>query len=155
VSSILCMSQSNGPYPQWCHKIKMAAIIGGLCTGWYWERWRLATITFIYCSKGKVRYTYLLTRQMHAVLHPYQNLGLVLPGWIISHHITLTSLLYFHGSILWKPQKVLRSSFWLLWIDTWWSPPTNTAILSIMMSLQIRSICLTSYACNSRILPPH
>jgi len=51
-------------------------------------------ITFIYCSKGKGEvYTYLFTRQIRAVLHPYQNLGLVLPGWIISRHIMLTSLL--------------------------------------------------------------
>jgi len=31
----------------------MVAIVGGLCTEWYWERWRLAMITFIYCSKGE------------------------------------------------------------------------------------------------------
>ena len=28
----------------------------------------------------------VLTRQMRTVLRPYQNLGLVSPGWIISHH---------------------------------------------------------------------
>jgi len=58
------------------HNIKMAAIVRGLCTEWYWERWCLAMITFIYCSKGEGE-VYILTRQMHAVLHPYQNLGLV------------------------------------------------------------------------------
>ena len=71
----------------------MAAIVWGLCTEWYWDRWRLAMITFIYYSKGEGE-EYILTRQMRAVLRPHQNLGLVSPGWIISHcHITLTSLL--------------------------------------------------------------
>ena len=37
-----------------------------------------------------MRYTYLLTRQMHTVLCPYQNLGLVLPGWIISQTNKMT-----------------------------------------------------------------
>ena len=38
-------------------------------------------------------YTYLPTRQMRAVLRPYQNLGLILPDWIISYrHITLTTV---------------------------------------------------------------
>ena len=64
----------------------------GLCTEWYWEKWRLAMITFIYCGKGEGE-VYILTRQMRTVLRSYQNLGLVLPGWIISCHITLTSLL--------------------------------------------------------------
>jgi len=75
----------------------MAAIVWGLCTELYQERWHLAMITFIYCSKGEGE-VYILTRQMHAVLCPYQNLGLVLPGWIILHHIILASLLpsWFH-----------------------------------------------------------
>jgi len=74
----------------------MAVIVGGLCTEWYWERWSLAMITFIYCSKGEgeVYIQYLLTRQMHAVLRLYQNLGLVLPGWTILRHITLTIASY-------------------------------------------------------------
>ena len=38
----------NGRYPQWRHKVKMVAIVGGLCTEWSWERWRLAMITFSY-----------------------------------------------------------------------------------------------------------
>jgi len=42
-----------GPYPQLCHNIKMAAIVGGLCTEWYRERWCLAMIMVIYCSKGE------------------------------------------------------------------------------------------------------
>jgi len=68
----------------------MAAIVGDFVE-WYQERWHLDMITFIYCSKeeGEV---YILTRQMHIVLRPYKNLGLVSPGWIISGHITLTSL---------------------------------------------------------------
>jgi len=53
----------------------------------------------IYCNKGEGE-IYILTRQMHAVLHSYQNLGLVSPGRIISCHIMLTSLLYLHGSML-------------------------------------------------------
>ena len=38
----------------------MAAIVGGLCTEWYWERWRLVMITFIYYSKGESE-VYILT----------------------------------------------------------------------------------------------
>jgi len=87
-----------GPYPQLRHSIKMAAMVEGL-SEWYRERWRLAMITFIYCSKGEGE-VYILTRQMRAVFRPYQNLGLVSPGRIISHHITLTSLLYLHGAML-------------------------------------------------------
>ena len=34
-------------------QIKMAAIVWGLCTERYWDRWRLAMIMFIYCSKGE------------------------------------------------------------------------------------------------------
>ena len=66
-------------------QIKIPMIVGGLCTEWYWERWHLAMIT----ARGKVRYTYLPTRQMQAVLHPYQNLGLVSPDldyFALSHH---------------------------------------------------------------------
>ena len=71
------------------------------------------------------------------------NLGLVSPGWIISHHyITLTNLLpsLSNGSMLWKPQ----TKFILVTMDQ--SPHTNMAILSIMMSLQIRLII--SSKCN-------
>ena len=35
------------------HNIKMVAIVGGLCTEWYWERCHLAMMMFIYCSKGE------------------------------------------------------------------------------------------------------
>ena len=111
----------------------MAAIVWGLCTERYWDRWRLAMITFIYCSKE----VYILTKQMHAVLRPCQNLGLVLPGWIILHcHITLTSLLpsLSNGFMLWKPQTRF------ILVTTNQSPHTKTAILSIMMSLWLRLI---------------
>jgi len=90
-------------------------------------------ITLILQQGRKVRYTYLLIRQMRAVLHPYQNLGLVSPGWIILHHITLPRLLpsWFHvvKATIKKDQYMMKS-------------PTNMAILSIMMLLQIRSIAL-------------
>jgi len=55
----------NGPYPQWHHNIKMVVIVGGLCTEWYRERWRLAMITFIYCSKGEGG-VYILTYKTNA-----------------------------------------------------------------------------------------
>jgi len=74
----------------------------GLYTEWYQERWHLAMIMFIYCSKGEGEaYTYLLTyKPMCIILHPYQNLGLVSPVWIILGHITLNSLLYLHSFML-------------------------------------------------------
>jgi len=43
----------------------MAAIVGGLYTEWYGERWRLAMITFIYCSKGGAE-VYILTYKTNA-----------------------------------------------------------------------------------------
>jgi len=137
----------NGPFLQWRHNIKMAAIVGGLCTEWYRERWCLAMITFIYCSKGEVE-VYILTRQMHTVLRPYQNLNLVLPGWIILGHITLTGLLYLHDSMLWKPQNYSKKFILVTMDQCMMKSPTKAATLSIMMSLQIRSImfmCVSSY----------
>ena len=56
---------SNERYPQLRHKIKMASIVWGLCTEWYWDRWRLAMITFIYCSKGEGE-VYILTYKTNA-----------------------------------------------------------------------------------------
>ena len=50
-------------------------------------------ITSIYSNKWQGE-AYILTRYMRIVLYPYQNLGLVSPGGIISYrHIMLTSLL--------------------------------------------------------------
>ena len=33
---LICNQLCNGPYPPLCHKIKMAAIVRGLCTGSLW-----------------------------------------------------------------------------------------------------------------------
>ena len=65
-------------------------------------------ITFIYSSKGEGE-AYILTRQIHAVLHSYENLAQVSLGGIISHHhIMLTGLFpsLFNGSMLWKLQTI-------------------------------------------------
>jgi len=52
-------------------------------------------------GEGKVYiYTYLQDKCAQFSVHITENLGLVSPGWIISSHITLASLLYFHGSML-------------------------------------------------------
>ena len=96
-------------------------------------------VYIIITEMGKVKCTYLLTRQTRTVLRPYQNLGLVSLSWIISRHITPSNLLpsWFHVV---KSRK--QSLFWLLRINTRRSPLTKTAILSIirdLTSLWIRS----------------
>jgi len=49
-------------------------------------------ITLIYSNKEQGM-VYILTRQMHTVLHPYENLSLVSPGRIILLcQIALTNL---------------------------------------------------------------
>ena len=56
-------------------------------------------IMLIYSNKGQGE-AYRLTRQMCTILYPYQNLGLVSPGGIISHrHIMLTNLLPYLSNV--------------------------------------------------------
>jgi len=52
---------------------------------------------YIIAAKGKVRYTYLQDKCAQFCVHIKT---IVSPGWIISLHITLTSLLYLHGFML-------------------------------------------------------
>ena len=68
---------------------KMAALVWGLCTEWYWDRWRLAMITFMYCSKGEGE-VYILTYKTNA--HSFASISKLRSGfaWLdyfaSSHH---------------------------------------------------------------------
>ena len=121
----------------------MAAIVGEFCTEWYWERCHLAMMMFIYCSKGEGD-VYILTRQIHIVLHPYQNLGLVSPGWIILCHIMLTSFLPSQFHVVKAAKKFISITTGQYMTNS----PTNMAILSIMMSLWINSIIYPLVYCD-------
>jgi len=66
----------------------MAAIVGGLCTEWYQERWCLAIITFMYCSKEEDE-VYILTYKTNA--HSFASISKLRSGfaWLdyfVSHH---------------------------------------------------------------------
>jgi len=82
-------SMGNGPYPQLHHNIKMVAIVGGLCTEWYWERWRLAMIMFIYCSKGEGEvyiFTYKTNVCSFASISKLRS-GFVWLDYFVPHHV--------------------------------------------------------------------
>ena len=66
----------------------MGVIVGGLCTEWYWERWCLTMIMFIYCSKGEGE-VYILTYKTNA--HGFAFISKLRSGfaWLdyfTSHH---------------------------------------------------------------------
>jgi len=66
----------------------MAAIVGGLFAEWYWERWCLAMITFIHCSKGEGE-VYILTYKTNvpgfASISKFRS-GFAWLDYFASHH---------------------------------------------------------------------
>ena len=64
----------------------MESIVWGLSTEWYWVPEMAFSYDNVYILQQGEGEVYILTGQMRAVLRPYQNLGLVSPGWIITSH---------------------------------------------------------------------
>ena len=59
-------------------RYKDGAIVGGLCTEWYWEKWRLVMITLIYYSKGESE-VYILTYKTNA--HSFASISKLRSGF--------------------------------------------------------------------------
>ena len=66
-----------GPYPQLSHKIKMAAICGGLCTEILWRGYRFAMndIKKFKNISGEAYCIYNHTMQMHVLCLAFQLFG--------------------------------------------------------------------------------
>ena len=76
----------NEPYPQLCHKIKMAAIDGGLCTESLWGGYRFA-MNDIKKSKNISGEAYI--QSSNANVRVLLNLSIFLAGFYYSWQISI------------------------------------------------------------------